>query len=44
MLTGGALIVAAAPFFDGNAAPMVAAIALCGIGALALALITLNRR
>lgn len=43
MLTGGALIAAASPFFDGTAVPMVTVIALCGIGAFALALITLRR-
>ena len=36
MLAGGAMITATGPFFDGTAAPMVAAIALCGLIALAL--------
>jgi DHA1 family bicyclomycin/chloramphenicol resistance-like MFS transporter len=30
MLTGGLMITAASPFFDGTATPMVAAIAICG--------------
>lgn len=36
MLAGGVMIAAAAPFFDGTALPMLAAIALCGVLALAL--------
>ena len=35
-LTGGAMIALASPFFDGTATPMVAAIALCALVALAL--------
>jgi DHA1 family bicyclomycin/chloramphenicol resistance-like MFS transporter len=37
MVAGGLAITLAAPFFDGTALPMVAAIALCGAGALAVA-------
>lgn len=40
MLAGGALIAAAGPFFDGSAVPMVVAIALCGLGAFTLAVVT----
>ncbi len=36
MLAGGAMIVAAGPFFDGSVLPMLAAIALCGVLALGL--------
>ncbi|GGL57581.1 multidrug effflux MFS transporter [Wenxinia marina] len=43
MVAGGAMIVATGPFFDGTALPMVAAIAVCGLGALALSLLTLPR-
>ncbi len=38
MLAGGLMITLTAPFFDGTALPMVAAIALCGALAFALAL------
>ncbi|MDJ1009494.1 MAG: multidrug effflux MFS transporter [Paracoccaceae bacterium] len=38
MLAGGVAITATAPFFDGTALPMVAAIAACGAVALAIAL------
>jgi DHA1 family bicyclomycin/chloramphenicol resistance-like MFS transporter len=44
MLTGGAMIALAAPFFDGTATPMLAAIALAGLGALAATLATLKGR
>jgi DHA1 family bicyclomycin/chloramphenicol resistance-like MFS transporter len=37
MVAGGLAITLAAPFFDGTALPMVTAIALCGAGALAVA-------
>lgn len=40
MLTGGAMIVLAGPFFDGSATPMVAAIAAAGVLALAAAALT----
>lgn len=40
MVAGGAMIAAASPFFDGTATPMVAAIALCGIGAFVLSRLT----
>ena len=43
MLTGGVMIVAASPFFDGTATPMVAVIALCGVVAFGLTLVTLRR-
>ena len=36
MLAGGVMITATSPFFDGTATPMVAAIALCAVIALAL--------
>ncbi len=38
MVTGGIMIVIVSAFFDGTARPMVVAIALCALGALALAL------
>jgi MFS transporter, DHA1 family, multidrug resistance protein len=44
MTTGAAMIALAGPFFDGTAAPMVAAIALAGLLALAAAALTLGRR
>lgn len=43
MLTGGVMIALTGLFFDGTALPMVAAIALCAVCALALALATLGR-
>ena len=43
MLAGGAIVAAAAPFFDGTATPMVLAIALCGVLAVVLALATFRR-
>lgn len=43
MLTGGVMIVAASPFFDGTATPMIAAIAMCGVIAYALTVIALRR-
>ena len=43
MLAGGAMITAAAPFFDGSVVPMTGAIAICGAGALVLALVTLPK-
>lgn len=36
MVTGGLMIVAASPFFDGTAAPLVGAIAVCAIAAFVL--------
>jgi MFS transporter, DHA1 family, multidrug resistance protein len=44
MLAGGIMIVVVSLFFDGTAFPMVAAIALCAVGALALSVATLRRR
>lgn len=44
MVAGGAVIVVVSFFFDGTARPMVAAIALCAVGALTAALATLGRR
>ncbi len=41
MVTGGAMVVLAGLFFDGTAVPMVAAIVLCALFALVLALRTL---
>lgn len=43
MVTGGVMILIVSLFFDGTARPMVAAIALCALGALALCLLTLRR-
>ena len=40
MLTGGAMVAATAPFFDGTALPMVTVIAVCGLLVLAIALAT----
>ncbi|MEQ8294368.1 MAG: multidrug effflux MFS transporter [Roseovarius sp.] len=43
MLAGGLMIVAAGPFFDGTALPMLAAIALCGVIATGLTVMMLPR-
>jgi DHA1 family bicyclomycin/chloramphenicol resistance-like MFS transporter len=43
MVTGGLMVTLAGPFFDGTALPMVAAIAVCGVIALGLALTMLPR-
>lgn len=43
MVTGGLMILAVTPFFDGTATPMVLAIALCGAGALMISLFVLGR-
>ncbi|SDE05052.1 multidrug effflux MFS transporter [Limimaricola pyoseonensis] len=43
MLTGGLMVAATGPFFDGTALPMVAVIALCAVMALGLALLALGR-
>ncbi len=43
MLTGGLAIVLMSAFFDGTTLPMVTAIALCGLAALAFAWFTLGR-
>jgi DHA1 family bicyclomycin/chloramphenicol resistance-like MFS transporter len=43
MVTGGGVIVLVSLFFNGTALPMVAAIALCSLGALTLSLITLRQ-
>lgn len=43
MVAGGVVIVIVSAFFDGTALPMVAAIALCSLGALALSVVTLGR-
>ena len=37
------MIVVVSLFFDGTAFPMVAIIALCAVGALALSVVTLHR-
>jgi DHA1 family bicyclomycin/chloramphenicol resistance-like MFS transporter len=42
MVTGGVMIVIIGAFFDGTTLPMVAAIALCSVGALALSVLTLR--
>ena len=42
MLTGGGMIIAASPFFDGTVTPMVAVISLCGVIAFGLTLATLR--
>lgn len=39
MLAGGLTVAATGPFFDGSVAPMIAAIAACGVVALGLALL-----
>jgi DHA1 family bicyclomycin/chloramphenicol resistance-like MFS transporter len=39
MLAGGLMIAASGPFFDGTVLPMLAAIALCAVLALILALV-----
>jgi len=44
MLAGAAAVALATPFFDGSVVPMAAAIALCGLGALAIALPLLSAR
>jgi DHA1 family bicyclomycin/chloramphenicol resistance-like MFS transporter len=44
LLTGGVMIVIVSLFYDGTARPMVATIALCAIGALALSIATLGLR
>ncbi|SEM81817.1 MFS transporter, DHA1 family, bicyclomycin/chloramphenicol resistance protein [Loktanella fryxellensis] len=43
MVAGGVVIALTGLFFDGTALPMVAAIALCALSALVLALLTLGR-
>ncbi len=43
MVAGGAMIVLAGPFFDGTALPMLIAIALCGMIAMALTAVMLPR-
>ena len=42
MVSGGMMIVATAPFFDGTTLPMVASIAFCATIAFALAVVTLR--
>lgn len=42
MVAGGLMITLASPFFDGTALPMVAVIAVCGVGALAMSRIALR--
>ena len=44
MLADGLLIVAMMPFFDGTATPMLGAIALCGVLALALSRLVRSRQ
>ena len=44
MLTGGAVVALAGPFFDGTAVPMLAVIAICALAAFGLALAVLARR
>ncbi|SMX34417.1 multidrug effflux MFS transporter [Actibacterium lipolyticum] len=43
MISGGIMIVAMSPFFDGTIAPMSMGIALCGLLALACTLLTFRR-
>jgi DHA1 family bicyclomycin/chloramphenicol resistance-like MFS transporter len=43
MVTGGLMIVIVSQFFDGTAFPMVTAIALCALGALALCVVSSRR-
>jgi DHA1 family bicyclomycin/chloramphenicol resistance-like MFS transporter len=42
MVSGGIMIVVVSLFFDGTPLPMVATIAFCALGALALSLVTLR--
>ncbi len=42
MVAGGLMIALAGPFFDGTPAPMIAAIALCGLLALGASVVTLR--
>ena len=44
MLAGGVMIAATGPFFDGSATPMLGAISLCGVLALALSRLALAPR
>lgn len=44
MLAGGLMIVAAGPFFDGTATPMLGAIALCGVLVLGLSRVVRSRQ
>ena len=44
MVAGGLMIVAAGPFFDNSPAPMLGAIALCGVLALTILSVMLPRR
>lgn len=44
MVTGGVVIAIVSLFFDGTPVPMVTTIALCAVGALALAVVTLRGR
>lgn len=44
MIAGGGMIAVASLFFDGTALPMVAIIALCGVGAFVLSVLTLRRK
>ncbi len=44
MLAGGLMIVAAGPFFDGTAVPMLGAIAVCGVLVLALSRVVRSRQ
>lgn len=43
MMTGGVCIALSTPFFDGTALPMVISIALCGLAALVLTLLTMPK-
>lgn len=43
MLTGGAVVALAGPYFDGTAGPMMGVIAICAILALAMAVLVLIR-
>lgn len=43
MVTGGLVVTAASPFFDGTATPMVMAIAACALSALMLVVIVMPR-
>lgn len=44
MVAGGIMISLAAPFFDGTATPMVAAIAVCGASAFVMSQIAIRRK
>ncbi len=44
MVTGGVLVAAAGPFFDGTPVPMLVTIAICGVAAFLLSRVVMMRR